>query len=484
VISMKLRFLAAASVLAMVLTPGCWRHSTPAAGSLTPTGPSSVPEGSASRSRSAPERPNLVLIMTDDQRADSLFAMSNVRRLLGKHGVTFTNSFVTTSYCCPSRVSTFTGQYSRHTGVLDNGGPNGGATVFRDDSTLATWLKSVGYATSFVGKYLNQYKRLMGGQYIPPGWDDWNAIIVPRYYDYTTNENGHLVHHGRSVSDYSTTYLANRAIDFIRNAPEPFFLYFAPHAPHAPPVPAPREPHAFEDLPLYQAPSANEPDVSDKPWHGLHPPLSTTVMGRLQDQRRKALATLLEVDRAVGAIIHALVVKGALKNTIMAFTSDNGLMWGEHRLRGKVWPYEESIRVPLIVRTPWEDRPGRYDSHLVLNIDLAATFSELAGVPPGLLQDGLSLVPLLRNVHVRSWRDAFVVEFLGTDQRSIRGPPRFRGIRTSRYLYIEYEIGWRELYDLRRDPHELQNLAGLPSAQHLQASLSQELSALLVEPAR
>ena len=153
---------------------------------------------------------------------------------------------------------------------------------------------------------------------------------------------------------------------------------------------------------------------------------------------------------------------------------------GEHRLYlQKIWPYEESIRVPLVIRVPWLTA-GRTDPHLVLNIDLASTFAELAGIKPGLPQDGRSLVPLLRGEAV-PWRTDFVEEFLGRDQSFNGGPPPFEAVRTERYLYVEYANGWRELFDLRSDPHELSNLAGLPSTAAIQTTLARRLAELLRE---
>ena len=180
--------------------------------------------------------PNIVFILTDDQRLDTLSFMPNVKELLAAHGVTFTNAFVTTSLCCPSRASILTGQYSRHTGVLSNVPPDGGAPSLRDASTVATWLHDGGYRTALVGKYLNAYNLLDGR--IPPGWDYWAAIDNDaersHYYDFTLNENGRLVHYGTGPADYTTTVLGKLAAAFVENARPPFFLYLATVAPHDP----------------------------------------------------------------------------------------------------------------------------------------------------------------------------------------------------------------------------------------------------------
>jgi len=176
--------------------------------------------------------------------------------------------------------------------------------------------------------------------------------------------------------------------------------------------------------------------------------------------------------------VAALRARGSLGNTVIAFTSDNGVLLGEHRLRGKVWPYEESIRVPLVIRTPWTTT-ARTDSHLVLNIDLASTFAQLAGVRPGLRQDGTSLVPLLHGTPT-PWRTEFTEEYLGGGLLHHGGPMPFEAIRTERYLYVQYLNGWRELYDLRTDPYELDNVAGTPAWAAVERSLGARLRALLL----
>ena len=452
------------------------------------TGPTSPGPGAG--------KPNLVVILTDDQRWDSLSVMPNVRRLLAGHGVTFENSFVTTSLCCPSRASILTGLYSRHTGVFDNGPPNGGAPAFHDRSTLAVWLHDAGYRTALIGKYLNGYQKL-GQTYIPPGWDHWIAIAQRhqiKFFRYLLNEDGKLVSYGRQPQDYSTTVLSQKADDFVKDAPEPFFLYLAPIAPHRPAVPAPEDAGKLSPPPFHP-PSLNEADVADKPWHGRFPPIDATNLQGLQVLRERILESLLSVDRMVGSLVQTLSARGVLGRTVVMFTSDNGLLLGEHRLVTKVWPYEESIRVPLVVRTPWA-QAASIDGHLVLNIDLAPTLAELAGVAPPNRVDGESYAGLLRGRSPPGgWRSSFVVEYLGgasgddegtspqgavtSGARSGEQPPRFEAVRTERYLYVEYDNGWRELYDLDPDPYELTNRAGDPKYAQVRQKLAARLQELL-----
>lgn len=437
------------------------------------------PSGASAPNGRAAARLNIVVILADDERADSNVLMHNVQRLLATHGVTFTNAFVTTSECCPSRASILTGQYSHNTGVFANFGPSS-YPHFYEKSNLAVWLHDAGYETALVGKYLNDYT-VYGNHHVPPGWSHWVAMdSTPeeRYYDYTLNENGKLVHFGVAAADYSTDVLAGKAIDFVQRAREPFFLYFAPIAPHLPAIPAPRDISTPLKLPKPR-PDFNERNISDKPWHGIYrrvlgPNAVHYIDHEIEGQQ---LRTLRELDRQVGALVRSLEKRGVLDRTVIVYASDNGFIWGEHRLGGKIWPYEESIRVPLVVRVPWQSAWGRSDDHIVLNIDFASTIAELAGVQPRLAQDGRSFVPLLRGASP-NWRRDFVVEYLGGSQYLDGGPPPFQALRTTRWLYVEYLNGWRELYDLRRDPYELRNAARDPANAAVRARLARRLTVL------
>ncbi len=439
------------------------------------------------RNAEAHRRPNVVVIVTDDQRWDTLWAMPNVRHLLADHGVTFTNAFVTTPLCCPARTSIFTGRYSRHTGVLDNLPPNGGAPAFDDRSTVATWLHDAGYSTSMVGKYLNAYVELPRG-YQAPGWDDWHAIYQqpqPKFYNYTLVENGSLVTYGSDPSDYLGTVLTERAVRFVHEAPadKPFLLYLATPAPHLPATPAPGDQTKFADLASLIAPSVDEADLSDKPWAagGDYPRLASKDLARFQTNRRTMIQCLAAVDSEVADVVHAVDERGQLDNTVFLFTSDNGFLYGEHRLGGKIWPYEESIRVPLVVRAPWIETP-RKDAHLVTNLDFAPTLAQLALTEPGRPVDGLSLLPLLQAAPPGSaaWRHAFVVEYLGDREGGRHSPAStYSAIRSDRYLYVAYLNGWRELYDLQVDPYELVNRAVDPAYAGVRTGLSALLSRLI-----
>src|SRR5438105_10197057 len=216
-----------------------------------------------------PPRPSIVLILTDDQRWDSLWAMKQTKQLLVKPGVRFHNGFVVDPLCCPSRTSILTGEYSHTTGIYQNEPPHGGFADFKDSSTIATWLQAAGYRTGLVGKYLNGYEN---DTYIPPGWSQWAAFDGPgylsaAYYHYKLNLDGNVVTEGHAPSDYSTDVLTNHAVSFIRSTSpyQPLFLYYAPFAPHDPAVSAPRYRDRFRNLEPYRPPNFNERNVSDKP---------------------------------------------------------------------------------------------------------------------------------------------------------------------------------------------------------------------------
>ncbi|MBI3948840.1 MAG: sulfatase [Acidobacteria bacterium] len=338
-----------------------------------------------------------------------------------------------------------------------------------------------GYRTVLLGKYFNGYPT-DDPTYIPPGWDEWYGMLHDNsYFDYSLNEDGRVVAYGRRAEDYETDALAGKAIDFIQrtetNDAQPFFIYLAPRAPHSPFTPAPRHQDEFLSVSAPRPPSFNEADLSDKPeWLRNQPLFSTEEIEQINTVYRLRLQSLLAVDEMIERIISALTVGDELKNTYILFTSDNGFHLGEHRLaRGKDTPYEEAIRVPLIVRGPGVP-PGRTLEHIVLNIDFAPTFAELAGVIPPDVVDGRSFTSLLGTSppSPENWRKDLLVEHRGRGRRQI---PAFNALRTREYLYVEYDTGERELYDLRTDPYELQNLQQTAEPSLIR-SLAERLQAL------
>jgi N-acetylglucosamine-6-sulfatase len=429
----------------------------------------------------ADTRPNIVLFLVDDMRADLLWAMPHVQALLADSGLTFSRSYVSNPLCCPSRSSILTGLYSHSTGVYLNGGNLGGFGAFDDHSTLATWLHAGGYQIALVGKYLNDYE----GTYIPPGWDRWVAFSSAKnaagaYYNYTLNIDGDLHSYGDTAESYSTNVLANQAVSFVQNATAPFFLFFTPFAPHLPVIPAPPDVGTFSWFNPTRSASFNEADVSDKPsWIQELPLWSDTKVRFADNQLRKQYESLQAEDRAVASLIAALDARGELDSTVFVFTSDNGLQSGEHRLAQKNAPYEASIHMPLIVRYPPLIPTPRVDSsHLVVNIDFAPTLAELAGAPAGTVE-GRSLVPLFTGGQV-PWRSQFLGEHLRETPDAVM--PTYCEIHGERYVYTQYQGGEEELYDLRLDPDQVKNRANDPKFASLVGQMRQQLMTLCNPP--
>lgn len=431
-------------------------------------------------------QPNVLVIMTDDQTVESLRVMTNVKRLLRDRGTAFANSFVTYALCCPSRATFLTGQYAHNHGVLGNSPPNGGYAKLDHTNTLPVWLQDAGYYTAHLGKYLNGYGRTDPTE-IPPGYDDWRGSVDPstyRFYDYTLNENGRLVTYEGA---YQTDLYARKAVRTIeRRAPlaKPFFLWVAFLAPHsggprepgdpagqATPVPAPRHRNDFASAPLPRPPGFNERNVSDKP-RGIRdrPLLGPSRIRKIRENYQQRLESLLAVDEAVARMVAALRRTGELDDTLIIFTSDNGFFHGEHRVPGgKTLAYEPSIRVPLIMRGPGIPAGLRLGQR-VANIDLAPTIVDAAGATPGRVMDGRSLLPVIASPQAPLGRDLLV-------ERG-PGPQTFTALRAPNHLYTEHGNGERELYDLARDPFQLQSRHADPAYAALREELAERLAHL------
>ena len=393
---------------------------------------------------------NVVLILTDDQRLETLSSMPTVRSELAAKGVTFPQAVVVNPLCCPSRVAILTGLYSHSSGFYSQNSLSPAvAKAFEGVPNLGTWLSAAGYETGFVGKYLNGYD----GSFVPAGWSHWAAFTgLPDYYDYTLLRPGGLVSFGSAPADYSTDVLAAEAERFVRasDSERPLFLFFAPYAPHVeisgdPPAGAPRHVGSVPVDP-WRPPSVGE-DLTDKPgwlrsFAASLPPIAAHDSAEV---RAGQLTSLRAVDDAVGRILDALADTGRLQDTLIVFTSDNGFTWGEHGLGNyKLTPYEESIRVPFIVRYDGRLPAGVVDDRLVANIDIAPTVMEAAGME--LLADGRSLLSS------GTWRTDVLVEHTG------RRVPTYCTVRSGSAMYTAYADGAEELYDLAADPYQLQNL--------------------------
>ena len=403
----------------------------------------------------AAKRPNIVLIMTDDQDYASMKYMPKTRQNLVRKGTSFSKAFISTSLCCPSRATFLRGQYEHNHGVISNTAPDGGYDRFRrlgrEKSTVATWLQAGGYETILLGKYLNEYD----AKRVPPGWDQWFARThgyVNGGTAFQLNENGRLraypkdKYHGEDV-------LRKKAGKFIRSRDKnsgPFFMYVATKAPHSPAESAPRHNGMFKGVPLPRPPSFNEADISDKPKKIYNKRRMTKeeIKDVTRDYRQR-LRSLQATDDLVGAVVRAVRETGELNNTYFVFTSDNGWMQGEHRLpQGKGTPYEESIRVPFVVRGPGVPQDRRLN-HIIANTDFAPTVADLAGVSAPGFVDGRSIRPLLRSnpPPLDRWRGQVLIEHV----------TYYRAVRTQNAKYVEYNNGEKQLYDLSRDRYELES---------------------------
>jgi N-acetylglucosamine-6-sulfatase len=410
-------------------------------------------------------RPNVVVILTDDQDAASMHVMRKTRRLLIREGVKFSRHYATFPLCCPSRASYLTGQYAHNHGVRGNHLPDGGFLLFDDSATAATAMRARGYRTAWVGKFLNGYPnfaRAHPGD-IPAGFSRWFAGLTGRMFDWFANDEGDIKRIRKKARNYQTDVYTRVGERFIRRSVrvgDPFFLTLGPLAPHGEPKrdefpnprPAPRHQGAFKRAPLPKPSSFNEAKVRDKPsFIRQVGRLDREDRERIRDRYRSRLASLLAVDDMVGDIVKTLRERNALRDTYIIFTSDNGYMLGEHRQTGKSLLYEESARVPMIIRGPGV-RNGAAHHEPTGNVDVMPTILDIGNASAGAQVDGVSLLRSAR----RPGRNTGRVILL-ENRRSA-------GVEDGRYVYIEHDLdddgGTEEfeLYDLRRDPRQNRNL--------------------------
>lgn len=458
----RLRVLAtvAAAVLVTTLVPALTSVPAPAARAAeTP----------------ALERPNIVLITTDDQSLTDLAWMPHTRRLLGEAGATFTNMLSPHPLCCPARAEILTGQYAQNNGVRSNASAShGGYGALRDpDSNLASWLHDAGYQTAFVGKFLNEY--WPGRSHQPAGWDVWNPFAgAPyHYYGYSLWENGQPTTY-RDV--HSADMIARRTTDYIQQfagTDRPFFVWASQVAPHgvcrpsreltctAKARPARRHRHLFRGVraPETRLTSFNEANAADKPRHIRHK--ARVDPARTNRVFRSRIRALQAVDEGVAAAVATLEATGELDDTLVVFTSDNGYLLGQHRLIGKNQPYEEAMRVPLLVRGPGVPA-GVVRTQTAAIVDLAPTFVDAAAAPVTRGLDGASLLPAMTDGAHRP--TTYLIQGSPRNARESRRAGWFyRGVRTERYTYVRYPLtGFVELYDRAADPRQLRNVARRP----------------------
>jgi N-acetylglucosamine-6-sulfatase len=508
------------------------------------------------------ERPSFVVIQTDDETLDQLYASFDVggievqampytHALIANRGVTFNRYYVPYPLCCPSRVSLLTGRYAHSHNVRGNVPPNGGYTGFKARAAythnIATWLQGAGYRTIHIGKFLNGYgdEPFDTGTDVPPGWSAWHSVLKADtehfFYGYRLNNNGSIDGPYGDPGSWETREYGERDDFGCPSAPlegkpcfyetdrfntvaweeltqtspeQPFYLqldYTAPHGDFrrpAGPEPATRHYGTFSGTPYPHSRSQgfNEGNVSDKPRFIREAPyLSPTEVHTYRVYYQKALESLRAVDEGVKLIVDTLGGLHRLRNTYIVFTSDNGFFYGEHRLTGgKFLAYEPATHLPLLIRGPGI-KPGTSTGELAANVDLAPTVLELAGVEADKSIDGRSLVPYMRDPSLRSRRpilfESFVetadVEANGepTGQRPVKGlrprqasarndgasasivaPPKdYEGIRLGPYKYIEWPDGEKELYDITKDPYELNNLIRVRNLSPIRAFLHAQL---------
>jgi N-acetylglucosamine-6-sulfatase len=445
------------------------------------------------------EKPNFVVIQTDDQTYEQLAAMPKLNELVAEEGTSYSRYYASFPLCCPSRATLLTGMYAHNTGVLGNQLPEGGYQLFRQGEALPVWLQREGYTTGHVGKFLNRYGQ-DNPREIPLGWDEWVASPFPHQHDFTNyrlNVNGELVRRGSAESDHVDDVYTEAALDFLRRHAEeedPFFLaldYLAPHEATGTPagrcghsaIPAPRHLGAFADLPLPENPALDEADVGDKPEFvrersNLTPDQLALLTTAYQCRRE----SLLAVDEGIAKIVELLEDAGELDRTFVVFVSDNGYLQGEHRFwYGKRRAYDVVAHVPFLIRGPGVER-GRVRDNPVANIDIAPTLLDAAGaldqVPDRFVLDGRSLLPQLRGAGPADPAVGPERAILVEIPRGYRVAPAYAGVRTQRYSYVEYVTGERELYDLQRDPYELDSRHADPAYIGVQAALQNALAAL------
>ncbi len=416
--------------------------------------------------QAADQRPNILLVLTDDldDRASSIAQMGALDSLVTERGVTLKNAYVTQALCCPSRASILRGQYPHNTGVTSNtlGEYIDFVSSGREASTYATWVHDAGYQTAYFGKYLNGY----GTTRIPHGWDRW-FVGSARATTQRFNDQGTNVTYDPSRHHYEDV-LRDKALAWFKNRDrsKPFLAVMAPHAPHTPATPAPRHASLFPNSRLPRPPSFNEKDVSDKnAWIRNLPRLGSAEIDDMERLHRKRLRVMEGVDEMLKAVLLELQREGKLSNTYVFFTSDNGFHFGEHRFeQGKQTSYQEDVAVPMIVSGPGVAE-GVTRQQMVLNQDLGPTFAAIAGArPPGFV-DSRSFLPVLGGNPPSSsqWRSAFLINSPNTDKTGwMTSMPRNLAVRTPGYEYIDYNRGKSELYNMTKDPYQMQSLMANP----------------------
>jgi N-acetylglucosamine-6-sulfatase len=444
------------------------------------------------RAASLPERPDIIVILTDDLRWDEMrypfVRVANIARI-AREGAQFTNAFAATPLCSPNRASILTGQYAHRHGITDN---TDRSPRSHQLSTFPRLLHDAGYETAFIGKW-----HMGVDDTARPGFDHWISVKGQgSYLDPEFQVNGTR----QKVPGYFTDILNKFAIDYIQAShAKPYLLYISHKAVHPDLVqnadgsvsdptagkfiPAERHQRLYAGAtiphrPSYGKPAEGKPALM-RPIPGVAPLGIKTVTD--DETIRNRLRVLAAVDEGVGQILDALQKQGRLDRTLIVFTSDEGYFYGEHGLSvERRLAYEESIRVPLFVRWPGHIRSGLAIAEDTVSIDLAPTILELAGAPAAPGMHGRSLVPLLRGENV-PWRTSILVEHFSDTVFPRVAKMGYQCVRTPDWKYIRYVDleGMDELYDLRADPYEMTNVIGRPEAAAARERMRGELDRLL-----
>lgn len=420
-----------------------------------------------------PSRPHrqVLLVLLDDMRADQLPYLPLTMAFLAPQSVRFTNAYTPEPDCCPARASLLTGRYSHHTGVWRSYGSSGGAPAFNPYGTIATALQEVGWRTGLWGKYLNMYYNV--GPAVPPGWTEWQAMMVDsdQYWTYPLSQNGVTTNFS---GVYSPTYLADRAVSWIATQPasQPLFIYYVPFSPHTGMNPviakaAPQDVGRYANDAPVVAPSFNVVDAGKPAWLKARLPVDSAHQ---QAIRRSQQETLESVDREIMRLIGAMEAAGRLDSTLIILASDNSLMHGEHRIEHKFVPYEEAVHIPLVIRYP--GAPPRTSNELVTLLDLAPTIAAWTGATLAPPQNGADLTPILLSP-VAPWRTDVLLEMLAVN---VDDSPPWLALRSGTWKYVEWATGERELYDLATDRYEMVNRAAEPAQAALMSQLSVRLA--------
>jgi len=429
--------------------------------------------GACARNPSAAQaQPNIIFVLTDDQRYDALgFLNSDIDTpnidQLASEGVYFPNAFVTTSLCSPSRASILTGLYAHAHGVVDNlrRGLAPGTVFFPQD------LQAAGYQTAFVGKW---HMGLHGDEK-QPGFDHWVSFAGQGNYfpvdGSTINVNGDRVPQRGYITDELTEY----ALAWLseRESARPFFLYLSHKAVHANFTPAERHRSLYSDVAFELPPSAADTpeNYAGKPmwvrnqrnsWHGVDFAYHSNL--DVRSYKRDYYRALAAVDDSVGRLLEWISEQGIVEDTVVVFMGDNGFMFGEHGLIDKRNAYEESMRVPLLAYAPGRFPAGHVVDQMVANIDIAPTLLSLAGLEASRPLHGRDFGPLARGEAVGDWRPELYYEYFWN--WVFPQTPTTLALRSNDFKLIQYHGIWDtdELYDLRSDPREMRNL--VDSSEH------------------